>query len=497
VIWAGTGDGNIQMTADDSKTWQNVTPAQMPPNTATSTLDASHHDPLTAYAAVNGGRDTRPYIFRTHDGGKSWQLAVKGLPESSIVRVVREDSVRKGLLYAGTETGMWCSFDDGDQWQPLQTNLPTTSIRDLDQHGDDLVAATFGRSIWVLDDLTPLRQLDLNATSAAVTLFKPQIATRWRWDMNEDTPLPKETPAGENPPDGAILDYFLKSPPQGEITLDIFDVGHSLVRHYSSTPSPEEKLFANAPSYWFAPPPVLTRNAGVNRFVWDLRYPAPPALTYGYFGALLEYVEYTLADYAIPGKTPLHQPQGPLVVPGLYEAVLTVDGKQYRQPLTLRPDPRVKATPAAYGAQLALEHRADAGMTATYKAFHQAQVLGEAIAAREQSLPANDAARPLQEALGKLADTASNLMNGVPGVDGVGPLNRDFGRLAWMGGTGDGPPAQTLVTSLDEMCQSLAKGLDTWRQANSTTIPQLNQQLQQQGAQPLPIAKDIPDGCSK
>ena len=494
IIWAGTGDGNIQMTSDDGAHWQNVTPAQMPANTAPSTLDASHHDPQAAYAAVNGGRDTHPYIFRTRDGGKTWQLIVQGLPDDTIVRVVRADPARQGLLYAGTETGVWCSFDDGDHWQPLQLNLPTTSVRDLDVHGDDLVAATFGRSLWVLDDLQPLRQLDAKVAAAPASLFVPQIATRWRWDMNEDTPLPLETAAGENPPDGAILDYFLKSPPQAEITLDIFDRQHHLVRHFSSTPPPEEKLFANAPNYWFAPPPVLSKKAGVNRFVWDLRYPYPPALTYGYFGALLDYTEYTLADYAIPGKTPVHQPQGPLAVPAEYEAVLTVDGKQYRQPLTLRPDPRVKATGADYAAQLALGQRADSGMAATFDAFHQAQVLGEAIAARSQSLPVNDATKPLHQSLATLADTTANLMNGIPGTDGVGPLNRDFGRLAWMVDTGDGPPAQTLITSVDEMCASLGKALDTWKQANTATIPQINQQLQQQNAPPLPIA-NVPSGC--
>jgi photosystem II stability/assembly factor-like uncharacterized protein len=494
VIWAGTGDGNIQITVDDGAHWQNVAPPQMPAGTGVSTLDASHHDPLTAYAAVNGARDMHPYIFRTRDGGKSWQPVVQGLPESTIVRVVRADTVRKGLLYAGTETGVWCSFDDGDHWQPLQLNLPTTSVRDLDQHGDDLVAATFGRSLWVLDDLSPLRQLNANATA---TLFQPQIATRWRWDMNEDTPLPKETPAGENPPDGAILNYFLPSAPAGEITLDIFDAQHRPVRHYSSTPPPEQKLFANAPSYWFAAPPVLSRNAGVNRFVWDLRYPSPPALTYGYFGELLDYVEYTLADYAIPGKTPVDQPQGPLAAPGQYEAVLTVDGKQYRQTLTVRPDPRVHATAADYSAQLALEQRADSGMTATYNVFHQAQALAQAIPTRSQSLAVNDATKPLLQSLGTLADTAANVMNGVPGFDGVGPLNRDFGRLAWMAGTGDGPVAQTLVTSVDEMCSSLAKALDTWKQANTTTIPQVNQQLQQHGAAALPVVREIPGGCGK
>ena len=368
AMWAGTSNGIIQMT-EDGTTWHDVTPTGVASTATIGVIEAGHHDAATAYAVVAMPLDSHPYIFRTHDSGKTWQKIVNGLDDSVFARVVREDPVRKGLLYAGTETSVYVSFDDGDNWQSLQLNLPASSMRDLDVHGDDLIVGTYGRSIWILDDLTPLRQADASIAAADVHFFKPQTAMRWRWDMNQDTPLPIETPVGQNPPDGAIVDYYLKSAPAGEITLTIADARGAIVRRYTSTPPPAPTLPSNVPEYWFAPPVALPKAAGLNRFAWNLRYPNPKVLPFGYFGGFLKYVEYTLADHAIPGQTPREQPEGALVAPGEYVATLEVGGKTYRQPLTVKPDPRVRASQADLVAQETLAKQIGDGLAASYDAY--------------------------------------------------------------------------------------------------------------------------------
>ena len=232
VIWAGTGNGLIQVTKD-GKTWQNVTIPGLHERSSVTLVEASRHDAAAAYAVVNGFRDLRPLIYRTRDYGQSWQLINTGLPETGNARVVREDPARKGLLYAGTWNGIYFSLDDGDHWQTLQLNLPTATVTDLDVHGDDLVASTYGRSLWILDDITPLRQLDAKWPQSDAYLLRPRNTVRVRWDMNQDTPLPPETPAGSNPPDGATIYYFLKSAPAGDIKLSIYDAQNHLVREYT------------------------------------------------------------------------------------------------------------------------------------------------------------------------------------------------------------------------------------------------------------------------
>jgi hypothetical protein len=210
LIWAGTDDGLIHVTRDGGKTWTDVTPKSLQPWMKVSIIDAGHFDNQTAYAAINTLRldDLRPHILRTHDGGKTWTEIVNGIPDGAPVNVVREDPKRKGLLFAGTETQVYVSFDDGDHWQSLRLNMPATSIRDLIIKDNDLCVGTHGRGFWILDDITPLRQIDAR-TESADTLFAPEPALRVRWDMNTDTPLPPEVPAGQNPPDGAIIDYWL------------------------------------------------------------------------------------------------------------------------------------------------------------------------------------------------------------------------------------------------------------------------------------------------
>jgi photosystem II stability/assembly factor-like uncharacterized protein len=334
-IWAGTDDGLIQLTRDGGKNWTNVTPEALTPWSKVSILEASHTDPATAYAAINRFRldDLAPHIYRTRDFGKTWTQIVSGLPSNAPINVVREDPVRQGLLFAGSERQVWVSFDDGGNWQPLRQNMPATSIRDLAIHGDDLIAATHGRGFWILDDITPLRQLSGDVIANPVTLFKPQTAMRWRWNRNPDTPLPPEEPAGQNPPEGAIIDYYLQSP-VSKVTLEILDHTGKLVRTYSSSDLPDPiDPELNVPTYWVRPPVNPSTTAGMHRFVWDLHCTPPYSKSHDY------------PMTAIIHDTPEH-PLGAAVLPGGYTVKLTAEGRTYSQSFQVILDPRIK-TPAA------------------------------------------------------------------------------------------------------------------------------------------------------
>src|SRR5206468_1162791 len=284
TIWAGTDDGLIHLTRDGGKNWTNVTPPSLTPWSKVSILEASRTEPGTVYAAVNRFRldDLKPHVYRTRDFGKNWQEIVNGMPENAPVNVVREDPARKGLLFAGTETSVYVSFDSGDHWQPLQLNLPHTSMRDLVIHGDDLVVGTHGRSFWILDDITPLRQLKDEVAKSSAHLYAPQEAVRVRWNRNPDTPLPPEIPAGKNPPDGVIIDYFLAQDSSGPVTLEILDTSGKLVRKYSSADiiEPLDKIAPKhpIPMYWVREETILSAEAGMHRFVWDVRYSSPKSL---------------------------------------------------------------------------------------------------------------------------------------------------------------------------------------------------------------------------
>jgi len=331
VIWAGTDDGLVHVTRDGGKTWKNVTPQGLPAWSKIAQIDTSHFDDDTAYIAVNRLRldDLKPHIYRTHDGGSTWTEIARGLPESP-VNTVREDPVRKGLLFAGSELNVSVSFNDGDDWQPLRLNMPATSIRDLVIHDDDLVIGTHGRSFWILDDISPLRQLSAQVTSAEAHLFAPRPTIRFPRDTNTDTPLPPEEPAGQNPPDGAILYYYLKSAPKPPITLEILDAAGKVVRSFSSAdrPQPPEPNL-NVPLYWLRPFQPLRADPGMHRFVWDLTAPAAPRAGRGGGEPPIS---------AIYGNTPTHEsPKQPV---GNYTVRLTVDGQVYTQMLTVKPDPR-------------------------------------------------------------------------------------------------------------------------------------------------------------
>ncbi len=362
TLWAGTDDGRLWITRDGGKNWADITPKELTPWSKVTQLSASRFDENTAYASVSRFRinDTHPYIYRTHDGGKSWKLIIAGLPEFGPVDTVREDPVRKGLLFAGTENAVWVSFDDGDRWQSLQLNLPRTSMRDLWIKDDDLIVATHGRSFWILDDIAPLRELAAGVNNSA-HLYGPAVAYRIQRDTYTDTPMPPDEPMGANPPDGAILDYFLPSTAK-LVTIEILDGKGQVVRRYANTDKPEateEELRQQLiPLYWVRPPHSLSTQPGMHRWVWDLHYTAPDSMRH----------DYPIS--AVPHDTPRY-PLGPNALPGTYTVRLSVDGKTSTAPLTVKMDPRVK-TPAD-GLQKKFETEAHLAsiMSESTQALHQ------------------------------------------------------------------------------------------------------------------------------
>lgn len=346
-IWAGTDDGQIQLTTNGGTNWTNVTPAQLVAWAKVSQLDAGHFDAQACYAAINTIRldDLRPHILRTHDGGKTWTEIVNGIPADENVNSVREDPKRKGLLFAATERAVYVSFDDGDHWQSLRQNMPASSVRDIIIKDDDLAAGTHGRGFWILDDITPLRQLAADTAQKPLVLFTPEVATRVHFDMNPDTPLPPDTPAAPNPPDGAILNYSLGSDASGPVTIEIADASGAIVRRYSSAdpvPGPDPRLAI--PQYWVRPPQRIGASAGMNRFVWDLHWAPIPGIR----------PNYPIA--AVPHNT-APSPTSPWVVPGRYKITMTANGQTATQMLDVRIDPRVKTPAADLQSQFALSKK--------------------------------------------------------------------------------------------------------------------------------------------
>jgi hypothetical protein len=360
------------------------------------------------------------------------------------------------------------SFDRGDHWQSLQLNLPATVVSDMTVHQNDLVISTYGRGFWILDDVSPLRQVRAAMSSTAPAfLFKPGAASRARWDNTQDTPLPPEMKVGDNPPEGAIIDYYLAAPATGPVTLAISDAGGAIIREYSSVAPPVDPTMANVPEYWLAPPAVLPVSAGMHRLAWDLRYADPPALNFGYSGTLLDYREYTLSWHALPGMTPRSTLAGPMVLPGTYNVKLTVNGKSYTQPLTLVADPRVTVPAAGLAAQFHLQQRMVAGITTTYRAFNHVMELRKALEAN-LVLNAGDSVGPAPVPEMKALETA--LAQLVDGPIGFGAAHRDLGRRLNDMLVGDFAPTPSVVAGVDGPCRVIDAALERLRQLETTTI---------------------------
>ena len=496
TIWAGTDDGLIHITRDGGKSWQNVTPPQLKPWSKVSIIEASHFDAGTAYAAINSFRldDLRAHIYRTRDFGKTWTEITKGIPEGGASNVVREDQVRKGLLFAGTEGSVYVSFNDGDDWEPIQLNLPHTSMRDLAIHGDDLIVATHGRSFWILDDITPLRQLNSEVAKESVHLFAPQTAIRFRWNRNPDTPLPPEFPAGKNPPDGAILDYVLASSSKTAVTLEILDEQGRLARRYSSSDKaePMEKIASEhpIPTYWVRPTQTVSAEPGMHRFVWDMHY-APP-----------ESLEHEFPISAIYHDT-VKYPLGAWAMQGSYTVKLTVDGRSYTRPLTVKMDPRITTSLADLRKQFEMESGSVEGMNQSYEALMQVR----SVRTQLKELSAKAGKGSLADAIGGLDKEAAELEGAAqsaffglpPGrkqPENLSTLNQHFSGILGVADSADAAPTTQAEAVYKELKESLETLLSLWKKIKEQDIPALNAGLKKAGLNSVDPSKELAAGPS-
>ena len=363
-------------------------------------------------------------------------------------------------------------------------------------HANDLVISTFGRGLWILDDLTPIRGINPAIAAADVYLFAPANGMRVRWDNYQDTPYPIETPAGQNPPDGAIVDYFLNKTPTDELMLVIYDEKGTAIADYSSEAKPAEFLPANAPDYWFALPTVLTKAAGLNRFVWDLRYPAPLTLPYGYDGKLLEYTEYTLADHAVPGLTPRRQPRGALVVPGKYTVELRSAGRTLRQPLTIELDPRVRTSQSDLIEQRDLALQISRGMKSSHDSYQQVAALRKELAERQKAMNGDDT-KQVKEAVAALEKKLDPIDKGSDLAPGFGPVNRDLARLLFSVESADIRPVEAVRSAVQQNCDALGHDLARWNQLREQDIPSLNAMLADSKTTALPLVAAGMGGCGQ
>ena len=474
VLWAGTDDGLIHVTRDFGKTWTNVTPPALTAWSKVSLIDAGHFDLDTAYAAINRFRldDQKPHVYRTHDGGRTWKEIVKGLPDGP-VNAVREDPVRRGLLYAGTETAVFVSFDDGESWQSLRGNMPATSIRDLVIHGDDLVIGTHGRSFWILDDVTPLRQVTAEIARADVFLFRPETAYRVRRSKYTDTPLPPEEPAGQNPPDGAILNYLLGAGIRGTVTLEILDGKGGLVRRFTSedkSDAPPE-IEMNVPTYWVRPFRALPAEPGLHRFVWDLRTVPLPA------------VGRDFPISAVPADTPL-EPLGVAVLPGTYTVRLSAAGKSVTQLLVVTMDPRVTTPAEGLAQQHDLSMQLADAMKRGQAASEQVKAVRARLQAAAERSKGNDLGKKtaeLEKRVAAFEGSAYRYSRRGGGGDSFGGLNGDLQGLYDVLQGADVTPTTQAVAACADAQSRLDKLLASWKELRERELPAFDEELRKAG----------------
>ncbi len=471
TIWAGSDTGLIHLTRDGGKTWKDVTPSGLTAWSKISFIEASHFDAAVAYAAVDRSRldDQTPYLYRTRDYGATWQLIIKGIAANAFLRGIREDTERRGLLFAGTELGVYVSFDDGGDWQSLQLNLPVTSVRDLTIHGDDLIIGTHGRSFWILDDITPLRQAFDAEKDKAFWLYRPAAAYRIDNDSFAGTPLPPEEPTGENPPAGAIIDYLLKSS-AGSVTLEIIDAHQKLVRRFSSEDRhPEKHLPLPIAERWFPKPQALETNSGMHRFVWDL--------TWGSSGGTGEDEE---SEY--------RNPRGPKVVPGSYTVRLTVDGKPQTRPLKVVMDPRSAATPETLQQQLQLGQQIFAETLEARRVLAEIASLRKQLGDLEQKIGEKDSAikSAVVDAQAEISKIEAKPGAGPGQTTGLQDAFADMASALRVVESGDRAVPSQAIAVYDEAKQRVKAAIAQWNEFKTTKLPRLNQKLA--GANLAPIA---------
>ena len=481
TIWAGTDDGLIHVTHDGGKNWQNVTPPELKSWAKVSLIDAGRFDANTAYAAINTIRldDLRPHILRTHDGGKTWKEIVNGLPIGGIVNSVREDPVRKGLLFCGTEQAVYFSIDDGENWQPLRLNMPATSVRDLVIHNDDIAVGTHGRSFWILDDITPLRQIGSETNDHQAWLFTPQLATRVKRSVHTDTPFPPEEPAGQNPPDGAVINYYLKAKSSSPIFIKITNMAGKLVRRFSSDDKPLDVDINTLrfPTYWIRPPQILKNEAGMQRFVWDLTYPNPPS------------DGYDLPISAIYKDTPFI-PLGPAVMPGTYTVTLTVDGKSFNQRLTVRMDPRVKTPVAGLQQQFDLSMQAYEGIRNSSALADDVKKVLDQLTAVKTKAGANS---PLAKDIDAIEQKIKQLNAGqqspatpVPIAEfPLGRLAAAFASMLELLQEPDAAPTTQAIATSKELQIALTRSQKIWDEIKEKDLPSIIAKLREANLAPI------------
>ncbi len=475
-LWAGTDDGFIWTTADGGGHWDNVTPPALKPFWKVFNMDAGRFDAKTAYAAINTMRldDMRPHLFRTHDTGKTWTEIDNGLPTFGATSTIREDPKRKGLLYAGTETQVYVSFDDGDHWQSLRLNMPASSVRDLQIKDDDLIAGTHGRGYLILDNLTPLRQIAAKVASSPLHLYTPQNAIRVRNDMNPPTPWPPDMAAGENPPDGAILDYYIGEKFKGALTLEITDSkGESVMKVSSTDPVPPLDPRYPDPTLWARLPRVLESKPGHHRFLWDMQYPQVPGMSTG-----------PDADLAVPYDTP-QVSTAPWVMPGAYTVKLTGGGQTQTSQLMVVMDPRVKTPLAELQAQFDISKAMYESLLKATAALHEIAMLREQLHARIGQAPIAAADQTLEAKLDALAGGGGRGGRGGGGGGRGGPagppnLNTARAQAARMEHEiqkADEAPTTAQVVAATASTQPIDSLVAQWDRLKATDLKALNQQL--------------------
>jgi hypothetical protein len=474
-IWAGSDTGLLHLTRDGGKSWQDVTPPGLSDWSKIAMIEASRFDPAVAYVAVDRHRldDQKPYLYRTRDYGKTWQPITAGIAGTSFVNAVREDTQRKGLLFAGTELGIYVSFDDGERWQPLQLNLPVTSIRDMTVHEDDLAIATYGRSFWIMDDITLLRQIGPQGQTESALLYKPAKAFRIDNDGFLGSPLPPEEPTAKNPPAGAIIDYYLRSA-ASSLTLEISDSSGKLVRHYVSGPRKEHPHPPMAiAERWLPTPVALDNTAGAHRFIWDLRW----ASSGGSSGD---------EDEDASGA-----PHGPRVVPGSYQVKLTADGKSLTQPLTIQMDPRSQATPAELKEQLRVGLEIFGELRNSRKALAEIGAVRKQLAEAKSQIGSKD-----PQVLTQITNVEASIAKiekgdkPVPGaINGMESANSGLSAALRVVDSGDRALPSQAIELYHDADRVAKAGIAQWAQLKSAELNQLNKSLQGAGAKAIQVSE--------
>ena len=471
LVWAGSDTGLIHLTRDAGKSWKDVTPHGLSDWSKISFIEASHFDPAVAYAAVDRSRldDRTPYLYRTRDYGSTWTLITNGIAADSFLRGIREDTETKSLLFAGTELGVYVSFDDGEHWQPLQLNLPATSVRDLTIHGEDLIIATHGRSFWILDNITPLRQASEAAKANGFWLYRPAPAFRIDNDSFVGTPLPPEEPTAENPPAGAMIDYFLRSS-ASNVTLEIFDAHKALVRKFSSEDKPTGK-HTSLPiaERWFHTPESLPRTPGMHRFLWSLAWGSSGGPTAD------EEAEY-------------RNPSGPKVAPGVFQVQLTVDGRTQSQPLKVIMDPRSPATPEVLQQQVQLGRQIFGEAIEARRALAEIASVQKQLVDVEQKVSQNPT---LRAALADAQSEVAKILSNKEDLKHKG-LEDDYFELASalrvVEGGDRAVPSQAIAV-YKESSQRVKEGIAQWTRFKQMTLAQINQKLREGSLAPIAISE--------